>query len=257
MQALRRAAKALFPPSFRLQLRYLYLDIEPMLYAGGGVECPCCGATFRRFLPHGRPKRPDARCGRCQSLERHRLLFLYLRDRTRLFEDRLRVLHFAPETIMQRILGAQPGLRYVTVDLDLPNVSAHMDITCLAFPEASFDAILCIHVLEHIPGDAAAMREILRVLKPGGWAILQVPLDPTQAETLEDPRITAPADRRRHYGQEDHVRRYGRDYRDRLERAGFEVTVDNFAATLPDSARTRHGLLPEDIYLCRKAPSSS
>lgn len=252
MQTLRRAAKAVLSPEFRLRLRYLYLDIEPLLYSGSAVECPCCGAVFRRFLPHGRPKRPDARCGRCQSLERHRLLFLYLRDRTRLFHAPMQVLHFAPEAIMQRILRGQPDLRYITVDLDLPGVSAHIDITKLAFRERSFDAVLCLHVLEHIPDDRLAMQEIFRVLKPGGWAILQVPLDSTRAETFEDPDITAPADRRRHFGQEDHVRVYGRDYRDRLEHAGFEVLVDNFAAALPEATRLRHGIVAEDIYLCRK-----
>ena len=178
---------------------------------------------------------------------------LYLQQHTNLFAADLRLLHFAPEPVLRRTFRLLPSLRYVTVDY-APTADARMDITRLAFPDHAFDCVLCVHVLEHIPDDRGAMRELHRVLKPGGWAILQVPLDVQRAETYEDPLITTPEDRRVHFGQEDHVRWYGRDYHRRLEHAGFQVTVDNYVRTLPAADIRRFGLSAgEDVYFCRKS----
>ncbi|MEO5924520.1 MAG: methyltransferase domain-containing protein [Bryobacteraceae bacterium] len=161
------------------------------------------------------------------------------------------VLHFAPEKSLKKVLANQPHLRYITTDLCEPT-DVNMDITRLAIPNDTFDAILCSHVLEHIPDDAAAMRELHRVLKPNGLAILQVPLDMQREHTYEDFSITDPAERRKHFGQEDHVRMYGRDYKTRLQAAGFQVNVDSYVKTLgPDKAK-RYGLMEEDLYLCTK-----
>lgn len=244
------------------QLKQLYWNIQfhlrPLFYLGFGVRCPCCGFPWREFVPHGQPLRRNAGCTICGALERHRLLYLFLKQKTGIFQRPMRLLHMAPERALRRVLAPLKTLSYVTADLCAPKVSVHTDITRLAFPDNCFDAILCSHVLEHIPNDAAAMRELLRVLKPGGWAILQVPLDTTLATTREDLSIVDPAERRRLYGQEDHVRLYGRDYAQRLTAAGFDVSIDQFARTFdPQTARMHGVLIEEDIYYCRKRPLHS
>ena len=127
-----------------------------------------------------------------------------------------------------------------------------LDICDIPCGENTFDVIYCSHVLEHVTDDRKALREFRRVLKNGGWAILQVPI--TSDVTFEDATVTDPSERERLFGQHDHVRRYGPDYRDRLIEAGFSVTVDGFARELDDSTASRYGLMrSEDVYFCRKA----
>jgi SAM-dependent methyltransferase len=148
--------------------------------------------------------------------------------------------------------------QYLTTDYDeRAGIALRMDITRLALREAAVDAILCVHVLEHIPDDRAALGELYRVLRPGGWAILQVPFDPARAVTYEDPSITRPEDRRLHFQQEDHVRLYGRDFAARIRQAGFVVETHPFGASLAPPERARYGIAEEEeIYFCRKpAPS--
>lgn len=217
-------------------------------------HCPVCATTSRRFRPFSgdrtRHMRPNAQCPVCRSLERHRLIWLYLAERTDLFSaPASRLLHVAPEPVLASKLRTQPEVDYLSIDLESSVAMRHMDLTALDLPDASFDAIYCSHVLEHIPDDRMAMREMRRVLRPGGWAIIQVPI--LRQVTEEDPSITDPAERRRAYGQHDHVRAYGLDYADRLASAGFEVTVDDFAGRLGDTQARYHGLsVDEKIYFC-------
>jgi SAM-dependent methyltransferase len=144
-----------------------------------------------------------------------------------------------------------PNLDYVSVDLYSRLAMINMDATDIKFPEGTFDCVLCYHVLEHIPDDKKAMSEILRVLKPGGWGILQVPI--LAETTIEDPAINSPEDRERVYGQSDHVRAYGLDYKDRLEDAGFIVTVDDYVSELGGEVVRRCGLEKDEcIYYCVK-----
>jgi SAM-dependent methyltransferase len=149
-------------------------------------------------------------------------------------------------------LAPLPNLRYTRADLDHP-LAEHVDITDIQFPDDSFDVIICNHVLEHVPDDRRAMREVYRVLAPGGWAILQVPIDRAMERTLEDPAIVAPEDRLRVYGDEDHRRLYGRDYVERLEDAGFEVRQDHFVSELSPTIIERCGLDADElIFRCTK-----
>jgi SAM-dependent methyltransferase len=246
---IRSIARTLIPLRYRRAARALYPYIR---YAGLTVHCPCCGGWFRCFLPGGRDNRPNAECPGCGCLERHRLLWHYLVNRTSLGWAPATVLQLAPERVIRRRLMALPNLVYVTGDLDSPLARVTLDILSLPFPDNSFDVILCNHVLEHIPDDAQAMRELSRILKPDGWAILQVPLDPTR-DTFEDPSIVDPRERTRLFGQEDHVRMYGRDYKTRLERAGLNVTADAYASEFGDDEVRRYGIVPsEDIYRCSK-----
>lgn len=247
-----RRAQSLIPARHRLPVRLLYFRARSVLFRGDAVHCPCCGGRFSRFLDVGSPRRAAA-CPRCDSRERQRLLHLYLHERTRLFSDPLRVLHVAPEDCLQPILRGLKNLDYLSADLSPGAAMVTMDLMDIRFPDESFDVILCSHVLEHVPDDRRAMRELHRVLRPGGWAILQVPVDPSRATTLEDPAVTAPAERAQLFGQSDHVRVYGRDYAARLREAGFAVQVVPFAADLPPAVARASGLDEhEQIFHCGK-----
>jgi SAM-dependent methyltransferase len=137
-----------------------------------------------------------------------------------------------------------------------------MDITDIHYPDNSFDVIYCSHVLEHVTDDRKAMRELARVLKPGGWALIAVPFFFAPGKTVfrdrtfEDPKVTTPAEREGVYGQNDHVRAYGLDFPDRLRESGFDVTVVTFPSSFSEEMVRKHGLSRENIYLCRKYPAS-
>ena len=193
------------------------------------------------------------------------MLWLFLRDEAGIDGD---VLHVAPEAGIASRLRALPGVRYLSVDVDPSQAMLAADLTALPFADSSFDAIVCSHVLEHIPDDRAAMRELWRVLRPGATAYLQHPVDDALAHTLEEPPsgLLSPAERFERFGHEEHVRLYGRDLRDRLEEAGFEVAVKRYAERLPSERVHYHRLEPrpasvrrpesermDDIYVCRKA----
>lgn len=215
--------------------------------------CPICLQSVS-FLPAGDPPRPYATCPFCGSLERHRLLYLYLRQKTNLFREKLSVLHFSPERGLGQALAAQKNLNYATSWYE-PDQAAdyHLDLTRLALPDNSWDVLIAYHVLEHIPDDRAAMRELYRVLKPGGWAAVQVPTR-EQPDTFEDPRIVSSAERAQKYGNADHVRYYGwKDYADRLIQAGFVVSIERYTEELSDSAIREFALdRNERIYIARK-----
>ena len=234
-------------------LRAAYHRVRGLAHRGDRVTCPCCGGNFRGFLPFGRVRRENAQCPKCGSLERHRLLWLYPERSAGLLTSRLRMLHVAPELLLAKRLTPLPRLGYVSIDLESPQAMVRMDATRLGFRDGAFDVVLCLHVLEHIPDDRAAMGELLRVLAPGGRAILQVPLDEARAETFEDRSVVTPADRERVFGQRDHVRIYGRDYVDRLRAAGFSVTQWPSPRALEPAEVRRHGILQEDtLTLCTR-----
>lgn len=188
----------------------------------------------------------------CNCLERHRLILLYLRERTDLFTGRRKkMLHLAPEPQLARLFQNADSIQYLTADLFNPRAMVKMDVTDIQYPDNTFDIIYCSHVLEHVTDDSRAMAELFRVLKPGGWAILQVPI--SGEITLEDPTVLLPGDRERLFGKDDHVRTYGLDYADRLRVAGFKVKVDGFVRELGTRVQERYGLMKtEDVYYCEK-----
>lgn len=231
------------------------LKLSGLYLRGNNVTCPIINKSYRRFLPYGRIKsRPNALCPESLSLERHRLIWLYLQDRTNFFKKRLHFLHIAPEQCFMKPFEQQHGEGYITADLVSPLARVKMDVHDIPFEADTFDAAMCNHVMEHVDDDIKAMKEILRVLKPGGWAILQVPFfSPVPDETFEDPSIVSPAEREMKYGQDDHVRLYGKDYPERLRSAGFEVTEDDYVKGLSEEAIRRYALPPNEIiYFCRK-----
>ena len=218
-----------------------------------GYQCLVCESYVSGFLVFGVIPRPNAKCPVCGSLERHRLIWLYFRERTNLFRDKLKMLHIAPEGQISKLLKGLPNLEYISADIVPGKAMVQMDITAINYPDESFDVIYASHVLEHIPDDRKAMRELYRVLKPGGWAILQVPI--WGEKTIEDPTITSPEEREKVFGQHDHVRRYGWDnkYKERLEKTGFIVKTDSFVKTLDKKLIDQYALMAtEDIYFCRK-----
>lgn len=231
------------------------LILRALPHIGLNRHCPCCGWHFRRFLwAHVHP-RPDARCPRCDGMERHRLVWLFLQKETNLFRDPLMVMHVAPEFFFQKKMRALPNLNYVSVDIDLKTSLAmqQMDITNMNRPDQSVDVFLCSHVLEHIPDDRKAMKEIFRVLKKNGWALLQVPIDEKRADTFEDPSVITPEEREKVFGQKDHVRTYGRDYVNRLKEAGFTVHAIDYMRQFPADVVEKHRLATDEkIYFCTR-----
>jgi len=146
------------------------------------------------------------------------------------------------------------NLDYVTADLESPLAKIKMDIHQIPFEENTFDVVICNHVLEHVQKDILAMKEINRVLKKNGWAIMQVPFMGKNLDyTYEDPSIRHPAEREKVYGQRDHVRIYGKDYPERLRMAGFKVIEDDFVRNLDKNTVLRYAL-PENeiIYFLTK-----
>jgi len=193
-------------------------------------------------------------CPRCDAHPRHRLLWLYLSQQfPGLLDSDLQLLHVAPEYALLSSFRAAPQLRYVSFDLGSPLAQCHGDLEALPFADNRFDVVLCNHVFEHVADDRQAMAEVYRVLAPGCWALLQVPVDLSRDATCEDPSIDTPAGRREHFGQADHLRVYGRDYAQRLEAAGFSVEVIDYVRQLSSDTVERFGLNPDEpLYIGRK-----
>jgi SAM-dependent methyltransferase len=227
------------PRKYLLRLSGVGLQVAGLFYAGNKVQCPVCGHTYRRFLPYGRiSPRPNALCPSCLSLERHRLIWLYLKERTPFFHGPKDVLHIAPEQCFMKSFERLHGARYITADLESPLAKVKMDIHRMPFGDRAFDVVLCNHVLEHVDNDILALTEIHRVLRPGGFAILQVPFfSPVPELTIEDPAITSPREREIHFGQADHVRKFGKDYPQRINQSGLVAQPDEFAKGLADAGR--------------------
>ena len=217
--------------------------------------CPVCSTFSDVFLEFGRKRRPDARCPCCGSLERHRLVWRYFESRTDLFNGRgKRVLHVAPEACFVAAFGDAFGDGYLTGDRSArPGAMIRMDVCAIPFPDQAVDVVYCSDVLEHVVDDRRAMAEFRRVLKPDGWAVLLVPV--TVPHTVEDPSVTDPAERRRRFGQEDHVRRYGPDFADRLRQAGFQVACAGPADFLDAAEITRIAAGDRCIFHCTLRPA--
>jgi SAM-dependent methyltransferase len=231
-------------------------------YRGDNVICPLCDSHFEKFAPFGVKHRENAICLRCGSLERHRLLWKFLNEKTNLFnkDSKIRLLHFAPEKSFYDALSGFDHIEYFPCDI-MPESYSYggkvevfkADITSIPFENNYFDVVLCNHVLEHIPDDRKAMSEMYRVMKPGGWSILQVPIDYNRPSTYEDFTITTPAEREKAFGQTDHVRWYGRDYLNRLESVGYKVVEDPYIKSFNQEDMFKFGLMPgEFIYFCWK-----
>lgn len=233
------------PRPWLIRLSHLVMRITSFIYKGNQVECPVCGGTFRKFISYGHKKvREGVLCPRCFSLERHRLLWLFLQRCTDVFQGKYRILHVAPEQCFYSRFRKLKNLDYTTADLESPLADVKIDIQDMPFEDQDFDIVICNHVLEHVPDDRKAMKEIYRILQPGGFAILQVPADYSMEQTYEDASITDPDEREKHFRQKDHYRLYGKDYIERLKEAGFIIRNPNFLDQLSDDEIKRYRLPP-------------
>jgi SAM-dependent methyltransferase len=230
----------------------LVMKVLSQLNKGNEVECPVCSSQYKKFLPYGRVARENALCPNCLALERHRLMWLFLQKQTDFFRAPLKVLHVAPEHCFIERFEKLPNLDYITADIESPLAKVKMDVHSIPFPDNSFDVIFCNHVLEHVEDDILACSEFNRVLKPGGWGILQSPVYPME-KTLEDKTITDPAERERMFGQRDHVRKFGKDYAERLRKSGLKIEENQFVKQLGNENIKKYALAEDEvIFLCRK-----
>jgi SAM-dependent methyltransferase len=227
-----------------------------IFYIGNKVECPVCNSKYRKFLPYGRntSSRENALCPSCLSLERHRLMALYMKRKTNFYTANLKVLHVAPEYCFIDRFEHMKNLDYITADIESPLAKVKMDIHQIPFEDNTFDVAFCNHVMEHVDDYILAMSELHRVLKPGGWALIQSPQDMKYEVTYEDPTITDPKEREKHFLQNDHLRLFGRNYGRELEKGGFKVTEDRFVMNELTPAEVKRYSLPgeEIVYFCQK-----
>jgi len=235
-------------------MSYIVRPVLAYVLKGNTYTDPIDNKNFRKFLPYGyENQRENVLSPSTLSLERHRLLWLYLKNETDFFTASKRVLHFAPEQAFYKRFRKQKNLEYITTDLESPLADVKADICNLPFKDNEFDVILCNHVLEHIPDDTKAMQELFRILKKGGMAILQIPQDLSREKTFEDHSITDKKERARIFGQYDHVRIYGRDYFEKLRSVGFEVIEEDYTNKIAPEFVEKYRLAKGEIIpVCYK-----
>jgi len=238
----------LLPRPILIRLSYIARPVLAFFLKGNTYTDPIDGRSFKNFLPYGYGKqRNNVLSPSTLSLERHRLLWLYLKNKTDFFKAEYKVLHFAPEQAFYKRFKKMSNLDYVTTDLNSPLADVKADICNLPFSDNEFDIILCNHVLEHIPDDTKAMKELYRVLKPEGFGVFQIPQDLSRLETFEDNTITDKKERAEIFGQYDHVRIYGRDYFDKLRSVGFKVAEIDYTASLSEAEINKYRLAKGEI----------
>jgi SAM-dependent methyltransferase len=244
------------PRPWLIKASYIVRPVISWYLRGDKFTDPIDGRSFRKFLPYGYGKqRENALSPSTLSLERHRLMWLFLKDNTNFFTaaKKLKVLHIAPEQCFLDIFRKQQNLNYITSDLESPIADVKADICDLPFKENEFDIVFCNHVLEHISNDTKAMQELYRVLKPGGFGIFQIPQDLSKAITFEDNTITDRKERAKLFGQYDHVRVYGRDYFDKLRSIGFKVDEVDYTKKITLDKIEKYCLMQNEILpVCYK-----
>lgn len=243
------------PRPVLIRLSYVFKKVAPILYRGDNVACPVCERSYRKFLSYGSKvaHRENVLCPYDLTLERHRLMWLYLNQETNFFSTPQSLLHIAPEQCFYGKFKKQKNLKYLTADLNSPIADMHFDIHNIPLEDDCFDVVFCNHVMEHVEDPLRCMEEIYRVMKPGAWAIMQVPQDFNRATTYEDPSIVTPEDREREYWQKDHLRLFGRDYPDWLMRAGFQVEEFHTSKEFSTEEINRFRLSKSEIlYIARK-----
>lgn len=271
---MKTALKKLIPFTIGQKLRGLWQRIQSIFLYGSKFYCPFCKNSFRKLLQGGSDLpvlkenqiigaglRKNCVCPRCYSTDRDRLLYLYLNQKTNILKEKIRLLHIAPSGSLKALLASNKNIDYHT------GIKHHdgfyysketqiLDITNIHYNNDDFDVIICNHVLEHVIDDRKAMSELFRVLKPGGWAILQVPISKTLKKTFEDNSIVDPKEREKYFGQFDHVRIYGQDYPDRLAEIGFNIEIiDIFSEKFDGIEIEKLSLNPEEMIYIEHKPN--
>ncbi len=244
------------PRPLLIRLSYVFRIFAPLVYKGDKVECPVCERKFRKFLSYGSKvaHRDNVLCPYDLTLERHRVMWLYLKNKSDFFtKPNLKVMHIAPEQCFHGKFKKQKNLDYVTGDLLSPIADLHFDLHNIPLEDNQYEVIFCNHVMEHVKDDLQCMKELYRIMKPGGWGIMQVPIDTSRTTTYEDWSITTPEEREKHFWQYDHVRLYGLNYPDRLREAGFNVEVVDFSKELPTEVFERYRIPKSELlYIVSK-----
>jgi len=266
MKRIKIFIKRIIPKKYHSKILFLYNYLQSLFLFGFKYKCIFCKGHFRRLLPFGLKNDIAINligggyrytlCPRCYSTDRERLVYWYITKKSNILNlsKNIRLLHFAPEKNLQKILKSSSYIEYISGDLNpSTDCDIRLDITDMNFEDNFFNVIICSHVLEHIVDDRKAMYELFRVLKLEGFAILQVPILKNTKETYEDFTITSPEERERYFGQKDHVRIYGQDYKRRLESIGFKVELSDIKSDLNIKEIKKYGLNREEIlYVCRK-----
>ena len=246
------------PRKFLIKYSFLITPILRIIFHGKRYTDPIDNSNYSKFLSYGYKRiRKNALCPGTLSLERHRLLWLYLDNETNFLNSSLKVLHVAPEQVFYKKFKKLKNWDYLTFDLNSPIEDFTGDLTSTNFKDESFDLIICNHVLEHIKDDKSALNEIYRVLKYNGISILQVPINVRREKTFEDSTIKSKIQREKYFGQYDHVREYGLDFKDRVEQSGFKVQMINYSKKISKDLIIKYGLMKNDLIpIAKKLPSN-
>lgn len=259
MKNIKKVVKKIIPKKYLGDVRLLYNHFRALSYFGLKYQCNICNGHFREFLPMGINKKVTndivgggyrfALCPRCRSTDRERLIYWYIIHKTNILNSSksIKLLHIAPERNLQKVFRASSKMEYINGDLNPLIAEEVIDITDINFENNYFDFIICNHVLEHVKDDKKATLELFRVLKPSGEAILQVPMFKTTIKTFEDFSIVLSEEREKYFGQKDHLRIYGKDYKEKLESAGFKVKLFDVKNYLENKDITKHGINSEEI----------
>ena len=244
----------IFPRTFLIKFSFIFQPLLSLLLKGDKFTDPIDGKSFRKFLSYGYNKlRKNALSPSTLSLERHRLLWLYLINETVLFEKKIKLLHFAPEQAFYKRFKKLNNIQYDSIDINSPLAKIKADICDLPIKDNTYDFILCNHVLEHVLDDNKAMSELYRVLKKGGTGIFQVPIDMNRKKTFQDDSITDKLERNKIFGQYDHVRVYGKDYFNKLENTGFKVQQIDYSKEFSNEEILKYSIIKgEVIPVCTK-----
>ena len=243
-----------FPRTFLIKFSFIFQPLLSLLLKGNKFTDPIDGKSFRKFLSYGYNKlRKNALSPSTLSLERHRLLWLYLINETVLFERKVKLLHFAPEQAFYTRFKKLNNIQYDSIDINSPLAKIKADICDLPIKDNTYDFILCNHVLEHVLDDNKAMSELYRVLKKGGTGIFQVPIDMNKKKTFQDDSITDKLERNKIFGQYDHVRVYGKDYFNKLKNTGFKVKQIDYSKEFSDEEILKYSIIKGEIIpVCTK-----
>ena len=246
------------PRKFLIKYSFLITPILRIIFHGKKYTDPIDDSNYSKFLSYGyKTVRKNALCPGTLSLERHRLLWLYLDKETNFLSSNLKVLHVAPEQVFYKKFKKLKNWEYFTFDLNSPIADIKGDLISTNFKDEYFDLIICNHVLEHIEDDKSALDEMYRILKYNGISILQVPINVKRENTFEDLSIKSKIQREKYFGQYDHVREYGLDFKDRVEQAGFKVEMINYSEKISEDLVIKYGLMKDDLIpIGKKLPSN-
>ena len=248
----------ILPRKFLIKYSFLITPILRIIFRGKKYTDPIDDSNYSKFLSYGyKTARKNALCPGTLSLERHRLLWLYLDRETNFLSSNLKVLHVAPEQVFYKKFKKLKNWEYFTFDLNSPIADIKGDLISTNFKDEYFDLIICNHVLEHIEDDKSALDEMYRILKYNGISILQVPINVKRENTFEDLSIKSKIQREKYFGQYDHVREYGLDFKDRVEQAGFKVEMINYSKKISQDLVIKYGLMKDDLIpIGKKLPSN-